>query len=84
MPLRRLACAPRQTRPEARTAQPSGGRSETGAVSEGQFLSVVRAAAQQAGRRARVLELSGPAPDHPVALDFPEGRYLKVALLHVE
>jgi 23S rRNA (cytosine1962-C5)-methyltransferase len=56
----------------------------SGAVSEGQFLSVVRAAAQQAGRKARVLELSGPAPDHPVALDFPEGRYLKCALLHVE
>lgn len=55
----------------------------SGAVSEDRFLGIVRAAAKDAGRSVRVLELRGPAPDHPVALDFPEGRYLKAALLHV-
>jgi len=55
----------------------------TGSIREGEFLEVLRAAARQAGRRARVLWLSGAPPDHPVALDFPEGRYLKTVLLQV-
>lgn len=55
----------------------------SGAVSEDRFLSVIRNAASDAHRSVRVLELRGPAPDHPVSIDFPEGRYLKAALLHV-
>jgi len=55
----------------------------SGAVSEDRFLSLIRNAASDAGRSVRVLELRGPAPDHPVSIDFPEGRYLKAALLHV-
>ena len=29
----------------------------------------------------RVLELHGPPPDHPTLPSFPEGRYLKLAIL---
>jgi 23S rRNA (cytosine1962-C5)-methyltransferase len=56
----------------------------SGPVGEEAFLETVRRAAREAGRTARILEIRGPAPDHPVALDFPEGRYLKAALLLVD
>ncbi len=49
----------------------------SGAVSEEQFFAIVQDAARQARRRARVVQFLGAAPDHPVGLDFPEGRYLK-------
>ncbi len=56
----------------------------SGAVSEEDFLETLRRAARAAGRPARVIEVRGAAPDHPVALDFPEGRYLKAVLLKVD
>ena len=55
----------------------------SGQVSEAVFLEVLARAARTAGRRVRVLEVRGAAPDHPFTLDFPEGRYLKAVLLHV-
>jgi 23S rRNA (cytosine1962-C5)-methyltransferase len=33
------------------------------------------------GRELRVLELRGAGPDHPILASFPEGRYLKFAVL---
>ena len=42
-----------------------------------EFTGVVRAAAEDAGRRVQVLEMRGAAPDHPAILTLPETSYLK-------
>jgi len=42
-----------------------------------QFQQFVRTAAGSAGRRLQILKKSGAGPDHPFAVDFPEGEYLK-------
>lgn len=55
----------------------------SGSVSESEFLEMLQRAADEAGRRVRVLEIRGAGPDHPIAMDFPEGRYLKGVLLHL-
>jgi 23S rRNA (cytosine1962-C5)-methyltransferase len=55
----------------------------SGSVSEDQFLRMLRDAAAQARRDVRVLALRGAGADHPVALECPETRYLKVAVLQV-
>jgi 23S rRNA (cytosine1962-C5)-methyltransferase len=48
------------------------------------FQKIVAGAAHDAGRDARIVRrLSGTA-DHPVALDFPEGEYLKGLLVQVD
>ena len=44
----------------------------------------VASAAADAGRRVRLLERRGAAPDHPVVLNLPESEYLKCLLLEVE
>jgi len=66
---------------------PAGGLLVTcscsGSVSEASFVRMLEDAATLAGRDARVLVLRGAGPDHPVALEFPESRYLKVAVLQV-
>jgi 23S rRNA (cytosine1962-C5)-methyltransferase len=46
-------------------------------ISAGDFTSTVAAAAGDAGRRVRLLERRGAAPDHPVILTIPETEYLK-------
>ena len=56
----------------------------SGLVSEDSFLSILKNAALDARRHVRVLMVSGAAPDHPVALHVPEGRYLKSVLLAVD
>ncbi len=48
------------------------------------FEAAVASAAADAGRRARVLERRGAAPDHPVVLNLPETEYLKCLVLEVE
>lgn len=48
------------------------------------FEAAVAAAAIDAGRRVRVLERRGAAPDHPVVLNLPETEYLKCLVLEVE
>jgi 23S rRNA (cytosine1962-C5)-methyltransferase len=53
-------------------------------VSAEDFERVVAAGAKLAGRRVRVLERSGPGPDHPLPPSFVEGQYLKVLLVAVE
>ncbi len=45
------------------------------------FQKIVFDAALDAGCNARILQDLGQAPDHPVALHFPEGRYLKGLLI---
>ena len=45
------------------------------------FQSIVAGAALDAGAEAKILERFSAAADHPVALEFPEGDYLKGLLL---
>jgi len=53
-------------------------------VSLAEFEAVVTAAAADAGRRVRLLERRGAAPDHPVILTIAETEYLKCLVLRVE
>ena len=53
----------------------------SGGVSAELFQSIVAGAAADAGGDARILERFGAAADHPVALEFPEGDYLKGLLV---
>jgi 23S rRNA (cytosine1962-C5)-methyltransferase len=53
----------------------------SGGVSAELFQSIVAGAAADAGVEAKVLERFGAAADHPVALNFPEGDYLKGLLV---
>ena len=46
-------------------------------ISAADFTATVAAAAGDAGRRVRLLERRGAAPDHPVVLTIPETEYLK-------
>ncbi len=48
-----------------------------------EFLSVVRSAASDAGRRVQLLEMRGAAPDHPTILTLPETSYLKCLICRV-
>ena len=48
------------------------------------FLRTLSLAAVSAKRHIQVLRLTTQAPDHPTLPAFPEGRYLKVALLKVD
>jgi len=53
-------------------------------VSQGEFIDTLRAAAGDARRRVRLLEVRGAAPDHPVVLNIPETEYLKCVVLEAE
>jgi 23S rRNA (cytosine1962-C5)-methyltransferase len=53
----------------------------SGGVPAELFQSIVAGAAADAGVEAKILERFGAAADHPVALGFPEGDYLKGLLL---
>ena len=55
----------------------------TGAVSESEFLVMLRDAAVRARRRVQILRITGAAPDHPWLTSVPEGRYLKHVLARV-
>jgi len=48
------------------------------------FIEMVRAAARDAGRQTRLIELRSQARDHPVLLSMPETEYLKCAFLEVK
>jgi 23S rRNA (cytosine1962-C5)-methyltransferase len=48
-----------------------------------EFLTLLRAAARQAGRRAQILAVTGAAADHAVGLDALEGAYLKAVWLRM-
>jgi 23S rRNA (cytosine1962-C5)-methyltransferase len=49
----------------------------SGGVDAALFQKIVAAAALDAGLQAQMLEHLAQGPDHPVALSFPEGAYLK-------
>lgn len=53
----------------------------SGAVSAELFQSIVAGAALDAGADAKIIERFTAAADHPVALEFPQGEYLKGLLL---
>jgi 23S rRNA (cytosine1962-C5)-methyltransferase len=44
----------------------------------------VASAAVDAGRDARILQRLSAGPDHPIALHFPEGEYLKGLLVQAD
>ena len=53
----------------------------SGGVSAELFQSIVAGAALDAGAEAKIIERFSAAADHPVALEFPEGDYLKGLLV---
>ena len=53
----------------------------SGGVTAELFRSIVAGAAVDAGVSGKILERFGAAADHPVALEFPEGEYLKGLLV---
>jgi len=53
----------------------------SGGVPADLFQSIVAGAAVDAGAQAQIIERFGAAADHPVALEFPEGEYLKGLLV---
>jgi len=55
----------------------------SGGVSEDLFQKIVAGAALDAGVHAQILERLSQSPDHPVALNFPEGSYLKGLVIRV-
>lgn len=55
----------------------------SGLMTEDLFQKVVAGAALDAGRDARIVRRFTQAPDHPIALPFPEGYYLKGLLVQV-
>jgi 23S rRNA (cytosine1962-C5)-methyltransferase len=55
----------------------------SGGVSRELFQKIVAGAASDAGVDAQILRWLSAAPDHPVALAFPEGDYLKGLLCRV-
>jgi 23S rRNA (cytosine1962-C5)-methyltransferase len=49
----------------------------SGGIDAGLFQKIIASAALDAGVEAQIVEHLSQAPDHPVALNFPEGTYLK-------
>ena len=56
----------------------------SGGISSDHFQQIVADAANDAGRNARILRRLAAPSDHPVALHFPEGEYLKGLLCEVD
>jgi 23S rRNA (cytosine1962-C5)-methyltransferase len=55
----------------------------SGAIDADLFQKIVFGALADTGRQAQIIRHLGPSADHPVALTFPEGAYLKGLLLRV-
>jgi 23S rRNA (cytosine1962-C5)-methyltransferase len=47
-------------------------------------METLRAAAGDARRRVRLVEVRGAAADHPVVLNIPETEYLKCVVVEAE
>ena len=56
----------------------------SGLITPDLFQKIVAGAALDAGRDAQIIRRMTQAPDHPVALNFPEGEYLKGLVCRVE
>lgn len=50
----------------------------SGLLSEDAFVALLRQACKRSGRAVTWVGRGGPSWDHPVQIEFPEGRYLKV------
>lgn len=55
----------------------------SGAISRDLFQKIVFGALADSGRQAQIIQHLSASADHPVALTFPEGEYLKGLLLRV-
>ena len=55
----------------------------SGGVSDDLFQKIVAGAALDAGVQAQIVARMHQAPDHPIALNFPEGSYLKGLIVHM-
>ena len=55
----------------------------SGGVSEDLFQKIIAGAALDAEVQAKIINRLGPGVDHPVALNFPEGSYLKGLIVQV-
>ncbi len=55
----------------------------SGLLDPAEFQALLKAASRKANRSVQLLAMTGASADHPVALDAPEGAYLKVAWLRV-
>ena len=55
----------------------------SGAISRELFQKIVFGALADSGRQAQIVKHLHASTDHPVALTFPEGEYLKGLLLRV-
>ena len=55
----------------------------SGGISAELFQKIVAGAALDAGVEAQIIEFFAAAPDHPVALNFPESAYLKGLLCRI-
>ena len=55
----------------------------SGAINRDLFQKIVFGALTDSGRQAQIVGTLGASADHPVALTFPEGQYLKGLLLRV-
>ena len=55
----------------------------SGAIDPDLFQKIVFGALADSRRQAQIIRTLGPSDDHPVALTFPEGAYLKGLLLRV-
>lgn len=55
----------------------------SGAISTDLFQKIVFGALADSGRQAQIIRHLGAGEDHPIALTFPEGEYLKGLLLRV-
>lgn len=56
----------------------------SGGIGIEMFQKIVASAAVDAGRDARILQRLSAGPDHPIALHFPEGEYLKGLLVQAD
>ena len=52
----------------------------TSQIGPDHFKEILLEAGLDTGRRLQILQENGHAPDHPVPMSFPEGRYLKFVL----
>ncbi|MGJ3240919.1 MAG: class I SAM-dependent rRNA methyltransferase [Anaerolineae bacterium] len=55
----------------------------SGAISQDLFQKIVFGALADSGRQGQIVQYLGASHDHPIALTFPEGEYLKGLLVRV-
>ncbi len=55
----------------------------SGLVGEHDFVNMLRSVSLDTKRALRILRIAGAGPDHPVAANFPESRYLKCVVFQV-